>query len=546
MHALAAAALSLVLGRDPTYIGPNGFDPSSMVIRGGPEGLAAIMESSDFSTWLRCDDNKECHRRRLLAVGYFVACAFDRDTTIVVKPHSWQGELGLAPGLKALARRVTQKEGSTAPLFMDPEEGKWVSACLMAFANMGGSHEYVWLRGSPPGWSSDLPAVLRWTMGYPEGVFFADLLGFNVAAVRGRLARREDRRVPAATDLERSYTLSLDLPRGYQALDHDGWAPPNASNGRALDYDRVTSAEAPPLGTFRVAENLGPYQAVHERLARSPKPSDADYPFDSICVGPGRTVVPCGAEGAVRLRPLFAHAPRAVSLASAGNTLDQSSPIITVSSGTRHLDDAQRASCIAGIACTGPFRLHAVGETPAWPSDMNSRQLVGLAEGQAIQAVLRFDHHREGYQLPVQDLRQPFTAIIRYRSQGPARAAVDVSAADGQWRATLPQWTDTRSEWEWLQVYPVYAFLEGSHRGQQPVLKVRISGVGDGKQAPTLDLAAFVPGEPWCLPPGQPLFADRCVVGHGERKGDLLTNRLPIRSPTGLVSVSVVPPTPGK
>ena len=33
---------------------------------------------------------------------------------------------------------------------MTADEGKWVSACILAHVNMQGTHQYISLRGNPP------------------------------------------------------------------------------------------------------------------------------------------------------------------------------------------------------------------------------------------------------------------------------------------------------------------------------------------------------------------------------------------------------------
>jgi hypothetical protein len=542
MHTLLGAALSLLLlTKDSGYIGPNGFDPSMMVVLKDAAGdLVSDPNSPDLETWLKADGTAVGMARRVRAVGYFVACAFDRDTVIKVGPHSWPGALALAPKLQ----ETLQEAGSKGkPLVIDPEDGKWVSACLMAFANMAGSHEYVWLRGNPPAWKSApllLPAV-RWTMGYPEGVFFADLLNFNAPASTGRPSRGATVRPPTVPELEQSFTLSLNLPIPYAGLAQDRWAPPNASNGRTLDFDHVTSAPVHPVGHYHVAENLGAYLAASGNFVDSSPPTDPNYRSDLVCVGADRAVVSCKTEGAAQLRPLFALAPRVVSLASATRSGQPPSAIHALDVGGSQLSTGQREACLAGVACSGPFKLNAVGEAPSAPEARVGRVLTGLAHGQTVEVALRFDADKEGFTLGEQDLRYPFTALILFQGKAGAGAQVQTrSRSNGSWVDTHATWSATGSDWEWLQIYPVWGFMEGPVGKQQAVLQVRISGEGKGEHAPVLDLAGFIVGPPWCLRQDKS-FAAVCRDSHDARASILLPMiRLP--APEGGKKTEQLPP----
>jgi hypothetical protein len=209
------------------------------------------------------------------------------------------------------------------------------------------------------------------------------------------------------------------------------------------------------------------------------------------------------------------------ALASAARSSGPPAPIQALDTGPVAVPPRQRTACAAGVACTGPFRLTSTNQPAAAPEVLDARVLTGLAQGQAVEVVLRFDPVAEGYDLGEADLQQPYTAIIRYRSKGGGRARVDVSQAGGGWRPWgRPQeaWPATpASDWEWMQVFPVHVVRPDPKELAGPALKVRISGLGTGEDAPVLDLAGFVSGPPWCLPAGATTFADVCGDGHGDR-----------------------------
>jgi len=337
------------------------------------------------------------------------------------------------------------------------------------------------------------------------------------------------------TELEKSFTLSLNLPANYQGIPSAGWAPPNASNGRTLDFEEQTSFEvrrslkdpslwqrmlsllrlrppSPPKSEkVRVAERLGTF---HESMAyfeqESGAPGETNYPFDSACVAK-RKLVPCSTQGAVRLRPLFVHSPRVVSLASAIKPTDPSPILQAIFSGTPSMEQNQLKECAAVTGCSGPFKLHATGETPTAPSTQPARTLQGLKSGQSVTTVLRFNRTLEGYDL---NPKEAFTAIIRYRSQGQSRAMIEASHPSTPGLRPLgDKWPSTGTDWQWMQVFPVYVVNEGGPGGH-PTLKVKISGIGDGAKAPILDVAGFVSGPPWCFDVSKtdPEFSGTCPV----------------------------------
>jgi hypothetical protein len=507
--------------------GSNGFDPTFLRDLQLIGNKLTVGNHADLDAWLDAGGPEE-REERAFAVGYFVACAFPEGIAVRAGDGApWLGQYGLAPGLhKSLLA------GGKSHAALSPDEGKWVSACLMAFANMIGTHQYILIRGNPP--STD-PRRLKptpgelWTLGYPEGVFFADVLNFNIAEQApaspplGKIHKADrvfvQRSPPVGwslTALERSYTLSLNLPAKYQSVATDGWAPPNASNGRVLDYDKTTASEVrrsskqapwwdrllrwvrwwpPSPEHVRVAERLGPFLKFVGLLELERTTADEElYPFDSACVA-GRQLVACGTPDSERLRPLFVHAPRVISLASAIEPANPSPILKAVFSGNPKEGKGQLNDCAPVKECTGPFKLLSAKEEPGDPSTKRSWTFGGLKDGQSLTLVLGFDQHSEGYEL---DWNEPFTAIVRYKSSGKSRAGVEGSRPTAQPKDFGDEWPSTEGDWKWMQVFPVYVVEDGGPGGQ-PVLKVKISGIGDGHNAPILDVAGFVSGPPWCF-----------------------------------------------
>lgn len=515
MHPIIGVALSLLLSEP--HNGSNGFDPTSVsLLREAEQFLISDRGSKEFLSWLEKDT-----RRREPVVRYFVACAFEEDVVVNLgspPKYVWKGALGLAPSLKAILASLDSNKRNVARLIPTHDDGRWVSTCLMALANVEGSHQYVLLRGNPPTWSRGPTAAELWTMGYPEGVFFADLLNFNVTERSGTPQPKPHPVPPTRADLEKSYTLSLNLPEGYSNQPPFKWAPPNASNGRTLDFALKTVGHLPTGGTYAVARRLGTFGTFvgnQEVFQRAEKRTDPDYAPDGVCIkagAPGPRVVKCSSVGAERFRPLFVHSPRVVNLSAAGHAVDPSMTIQTLDTGSLVLSESvlQKPSCRAGVECTGPVRLFTAGEPPVAPEPtLPSRTLAKLSMGQSVTVTLLYDQAQEKRDGRL-DEKDSYTAIVRYRSPEDAVAQVEVSTPGKGWRSPTRLWPKTGREWQWLQVYPVGVQPDRPGTGR-PSLKIRITGLDDGASSPTLDVAGFVPGPPWCLEDPSLEFAGVCL-----------------------------------
>jgi hypothetical protein len=486
MSTFLAVALSLSLGLP--WDGPNGLAPGDLwlaadLVRGGFD--ADLTESAAWIAWFEKDPT-----RRSEVMKYFVRCALDEGTVVRHGSHAWEGRFGLAGSRvaaleraaaeAALAAEEAAKRGekggakdvpATQPVRMElpRAEGQWVSSCLMAHVNVAGRHEYVSLRGNPPGAAGKrlVPsAASRWTMGYPEGVFAADLFS----------APSPDPNAP----LERSFTVSLNLPEKYPT-DKPAWWPPNERLGRGLTYRPETEApNSPGQGAHRIAARLGTFEALKSRLGAAPARTDPHYAFTVLEHPDGP------------LPALVVHLPRLVNLEAFERASRPDALMQAVDVGPDPVEPGQIERCPSPDRCLGPFPLVREGEIPLPPaSPAPPARLAGLRDGQELMPVLR---------LPPTEQRvapgERFTAIVRYWGTGDTRARVEVLDEDGEWRCLGDVWPD--SSGRWLQVYPVLARGGDDDTKGVVSLRLRIVGEGDGKSAPRLDAAGFVPGPPWC------------------------------------------------
>lgn len=543
-------ALALVVTRGPT----NGLDPSTLT--GIYEFAELKVDSTDFAKWIKKDPEE-----RAQTMKYFAYCALDESQVISAPPYGkWRGGLGLAsieetagtmpgpdtgtppgpdtgtPGPSVRRWRIgfaipkgtvpaKKTDEVPTPGMIQPlpkmlqtrldDERRWVSACLIAYTNMGGSHQYVSLRGHPPSSTTRqklLPTPAdRWTEGYPEGVFFGDLF-WKPNGQEG--------------DDLRSFTVSMDLPSKYEpsgeppaALPPQGWQPPNANLGRTLDYRDRSPAEvgdAKPI----VAWRLGTYHENKEKSFRDHDNApgqevfdDPDYHADQVCVTGMQSLdktalAECGA-GVEVLRPLFVHLPRLANLDSVDRDENKEQPFQVLDLGSPKINPKKQVKSCKLETCVGPFAYLSAGDIPKPPEKLSfGKRLVGLSAGQVLVPTLRFIAKREAKGLSPPP-RQAYTAIIRYASPKASRAKVFLQKEDGGWLDTNDElWPPTTSygvSYEWLQVYPVYPDGES-------VLRIKIEGVitKPRERAPELNAVGFVPGQPWCLDKAPELFMGIC------------------------------------
>lgn len=500
MIASTGALLALALtagGQD--HNGTNGFRPADLFFLELDPGTLYDVDwraSAAFARWLREDPSV-----RSAVVDYFVRCALPRGVTLQAPPWRWEGDYGLAePGVQ----KTQQVNVDKRPLFQI-ELGRsrapgvrWVSACLMAFANLQDEHPYVSLRGNPPGKAAARLKPSdneRWAMGYPEGLFFADLFS--------RPAGPND-------DLEESFTLSLNLPDDYEP-DQAGWLPPNAALGRTLDFQDVSEAQDRTGQRHLVATRLGTRRGQASALESAPRPSDPDHREGAVCLTQG-SPVPC-APAAERYPPIFVHLPRLANLEDFTRTAAPEETMQVLDRGSVRLRRGQRVPCAPEERCIGAFALPDAPGGPRAPARIfPPARLAHLGDGQAVVALLRLVPPVDGRALSV-DRTRPFTAIVRYRSFAEARAVVEVGAPGGGWQRAGESWPATGKGHGWMQVFPVYAAPDPVESGGKLALAIRISGAPRGASAPELDVAGFVNGPPTCLEDEGRRFMGVCPDG---------------------------------
>jgi hypothetical protein len=479
--AAVALALSFTLpgagsGGKP-YDGTNGLNPAALSIgwTGGwyePHPRA----SRNWFRWIETAD-PELRAERREVTKYLVRCAFGRDVEVRYGGEVWTGEFGFGGqvAVRVEGLRVPSKQ-ARRPVrlaFASPER-QWVSACLLAFVNTGHRHEYVSLRASGGDRRALEPgAADRWTYGYPEGVFLADLLPTDPEA-----------KPHPDADLERSYTLSMNLPEGYEA-GRAAWRPYNASIGRTLtwlDETRVRNKTRP--GDHRVARRLGTFGSGRAQLALEPARA-AGSPVK--CGAPtSRGALPDAcAYGGETLRPVFVYLPHVVKLvASIPGRGAQGGPITVVSTGAE-LTDAEARACDAAT-CTHPFP--PASEQASAPPILEPERLV-LGADQAVRVTL------SGAPEDV-DRKQRFTAIVRYAAANDAvRTSVRVSGTATPLEVAWPKATD-----EWMYIYPVRVTGAGA-------LELELAGGGPALE---LDVAGFVARPPRCHGDPETAYAGVC------------------------------------
>ena len=567
MNAMIGLALALVVGagRSGGHSGTNGLDPSVIVYVTGetPESLVIDpgLGQGRLHAWLEQGGPSERPGREN-ALKYFIACAFDDTVTVSLDTRVWRGRFGLAPGTQANALTPGPK-GKGRHLTLTPDDGKWVSACMMAHANTLGLHEYVSLRGNPSAWKGWPPSPgERWAMSYTEGVFFADVLNLNFKASGAVATAPTSDPAEWRAVLERSFTQSLNLPTGCETV--RTWMPPNHTLGRRLDYDRETSCDVPKVGRYHCARKLGPFDQPIGQAGSV----DPDHALDRICVtlGDDPEVIDCSEKRKKGiLFPLFVHLPRLVRFESATPTRDATRPIQVIVDKAPEKggggSDLLRRRCRAGDGCMSNFFDASVDRRPVCPSTASSSSAPPAATGfeqanfasqslppgmvvgplpgavvaghlkdQILTVVLRLTENDEKRNLAL-DPGERFTAIVRYRSNHMGLASVEVQTKSG-WVGATGIWPLVQDdEFQWLQVYPVMIVAE--EKGGPLALSIRIRGLApaakDGRFL-DLDVAGFVPGAPWCM--------DDVPIWH--------RRRAPPPGGAARISVPTAPPPPGQ
>ena len=503
-------------GLDVNGLGPNGLGPNGL----GPNGLPVTFfvvepgytiprgrQVSAFETWFEADPAAASQYMR-----YFARCSYDGNTGVAYrdstgKAWAWTGQYGLAMGSLLSPSLATLNLDPASPPVrsrMTAEEGKWVSACILAHVNTQGTHQYISLRANPPNVEAQealaLSAGELWTMNDLHGAFFGDLFAPVVAPLTTpKHACFQHADAPEAA------ILDIVIGRSCDSVDCL-WRNLDGSRDGILNVGRCTNVP------------------TREGEVMSPLYTASGFSLDS------------GAPRAAAFRPIFVNAPTVVQFefppipgwsssrlsgahdriipgSTQGVSGAQDAGIITPATSAPFdlplaswtLGPSQTIPCAAAGACTyGGSRVEYYPETAGW-------KLVGIRDGQSIEGVVRYTKHEAAMnggaisvapdpnnppKWPEADYAQAFTAIIRYSNcaAAPASATLSVSGPAGMgapvgtdiWPSTIPDGATACPNGEnfaWLQVYPVYGFVEdsGPIYGPRPTLKLSVSGTSLGK-----------------------------------------------------------------
>jgi len=524
-------------GLDVNGLGPNGLGPNGL----GPNGLPVTFfvvepgytiprgrQVSAFETWFEADPASASQYMR-----YFARCSYDGNTGIAYRDSSgkawaWTGQYGLAMGsLMSISLATLNLDPGSPPVRsrMTAEEGKWVSACILAHVNTQGTHQYISLRGNPPNPEAQAALALSvgelWTMSDYHGAFFGDLFAAVSTAVpvtpKHSCVQHGDAAEAALLDIvlgrscDSGSCLWTNADGNHDGILHSGRCsdlplrvgaimnPLYTASGFALD------ASATHASTYRPIFVNGP---VVSQFEFPPIPGWSSSRFNSFHSMGSPTFLSLPGE------------QQGVAAAADSGTITPAGSLpfdLPLTEGTT--EPAQSVPCKTSGACTRGVSNGNYGRA------VEGRKLVGIRTGQIIEGVVRYTGHvtnvasgaiNVDMQHPVppvlptfdpnsqdpamvevlNEFKKPFTAIIRYSNcrTTPASATLAVSGPSGLgapvgsdiWPSTIPNGATscaTGENFTWLQVYPVYGFLEdsGPIHGSRPTLKLSVAGATQGE-----------------------------------------------------------------
>lgn len=524
-------------GLDVNGLGPNGLGPNGL----GPNGLPVTFyvvepgytiargrDVSAFETWFEADPVAASQYMR-----YFARCAYDGNTGVAYQDRqgvarAWTGQYGLAMGsVKSAALETLTLDPASAPVLarMTAEEGKWVSACILAHVNTQGTHQYISLRANPPNVEAQAALALSvgelWTMSDYHGAFFGDLFApvsaTSPVTPKYSCVQHGDSAEAALLDIVLGRSCDSGSCLWTNGNFHDGilhqgrcgdlplrvgevMNPLYAASGFALD------AQADHAGTFRPILVNGP-SVVQFEFPPLPGWSSPRFSQAHQMVFPGGQLGTADAADSGIITPL------------SSDPFDL--PPLTWTAGP-----SQTVPCKNIGACS------YAGSPVGYARQKEGWKLVGLRAGQTLEGVVRYTGHvtntasgaihiTDGHGTPIvpifptfdpnpkdpaaieliKEFKKPFTAIIRYSNcaTAPASATLSVSGPAGMgapvgtdiWPSTIPDGATACPNGEnftWLQVYPVYGFVEdsGPIHGPRPTLKLSVSGTTLGKTCTAL------------------------------------------------------------
>ncbi|MCX7031071.1 MAG: hypothetical protein NTU62_13255 [Spirochaetes bacterium] len=466
-----------VNGLGPNGLGPNGLGPNGLVYVITPAGVALdssgavardaqgnlVTVTSTFGTWFDADPVGAAQYMR-----YFARCAYDGETGIAWldstgKTWVWTGQYGLA--MTSLKTQVVEPVLGEVRGRMTEDEGKWLSACVLAHVNIKGTHQYLSLRANPP--NPEAQAAFRptpgerWVMG-GLGIFFGDLFATNPKKYSA-----------AYTDFAvQPFTEWIDAALGRDCETAAcTYVDPAGIVQDVLTYHMYT-------WTFH-GQNMGIYTLKGTR-------TDPDYEFDTVTQLPIYKDLWKSDLDTVDYHPIFTLLPR---FYNPENVLNANGPSWGILSRGSPIAETQSAPCASKECIISPSSIGQVGAA-------GGGKLTGLSGGQIVDIVHRYNPVRAVPVSPsteglVPDMNESFTALVRFSNAKSRNAALEVhtSQKDGSLRSLGAEvWPPTGSAtgYTWLYVHPVYPFLDAIDNAGNASLKVRLAGAvrGEGCTGP--------------------------------------------------------------
>ena len=516
-----------VNGLGPNGLGPNGLGPNGLVYLITPAGVELEYDASGvavgvardasgglvpvptfFGAWFDRDPAAAAQYMK-----YFARCAYDAATGIAWidstgKTWAWTGQYGFAmaslrsAALEPLGQCTIPSgtpPGEVSPTCsqqvrarMTAEEGGWVSSCLLAHVNLKGTHQYISIRGNPPGPEAQAAVAtsVNESIFMPKrfGILFADLFSGSSYKAACRNGSFED----WATDkVDLVLGRDCDVRQCYYTdpagatvplLDayFSGCNNPWNVTGPNPPLKFLPSLDSPELSGVEVRD-AG--RLLHPLMTYGPGYLPAVPNANPIYGADGRTIVGWKAGGfGFQDVALCAKDP-----SQAGRWQASCSP--ADSFFTSAFDPQQTIEC-GPNSCLGG-NPHGTGGGASNPG-ARTFAMVDLSSGQASDWIAGSGQVRYSPAPAVAaNLSEPVTALIRYSKDRTASAHIFVSNPEGDW-VNIARWTGHRDrdddddgehgegrkwgdrgmhggsgaadiwpatgagQWDYLQIYPVY------------------------------------------------------------------------------------------
>jgi hypothetical protein len=494
-----------VNGLDVNGQGFNGLGPGDLVLRVTPDGWTG--GTSNFRAWFEADPAGAAEYMK-----YFTRCAYDVHTAIVYvdrygKTWAWTGQYALAMGSldSGLLEPLGPGSSQLVRARMTSDEGEWVSACLLAHVNTKGTHQYLSLTGEPSNAKAHAALVRsageKWVMTRSLGTFYGDLFAGTYAS--------DNTFQPAPVKYAANFVSQI---LGTASL----IVPVNLVLGRSCDVEDCTYVDKNGVSQHVLTSYngwAGPDKfGLHVYGNKLDKENlDPTLPDDAVCWGvptkdptsipPYRRLVDCDLWGKRIFRFLKTASINLIefpSFATPGTPDAVSYRFIDT--GSKPVDPvSQIANCAVEQCASG---------TKADP--IAYQKLTGLVDGQELEFtnIVSSKAFQYATTLPPAEVDQlsgqAFTALVRYANAkvpkavvvdpdglkksstatGNASLRVQTSAADGTYRdAGTEIWPSTggHDSYDWLYVYPVYAYKDLVAGDGSVRMNIRFSGAASGE-----------------------------------------------------------------